>query len=383
MRRLLILAALLTVAAAPVPSPQPSQTLMNARVFDSVWTLVARNYWDPKLRGVDWRAALTTYRPQALAAHDNRTLYEVIGRMLDKIGDSHVYVDNPMPASATATAGADASVGIVSVIEDGAWRVLSVDASSPAAKAGVLEGWQLLSVDGRIPERDDPPPLAGQIQKLAFLDGTGVRHDLALQAERLAPYRPVAVRRLAGNVLLLRIDGFYPGVDRWVFRQLASAPAPRGVILDLRENGGGDAAVTARVAGAFYAKPRLMLVRTGRDAGRDEVLAAGNRAYSGPLVVLVGRRSASAAEVLAALIGSSGRGTTVGERTAGELTGAEHYRLPDGGQLSVATSDVRMPNGLRIEGVGYLPEITVPWPVAGRRAGIDPQLQRALATLSS
>jgi carboxyl-terminal processing protease len=247
----------------------------------------------------------------------------------------------------------------------------------------VLEGWQLLSVDGRVPERDDPPPTTGQIQKLAFLDGSGVRHDVTLQAERLPPYEPIAAKRLAGNVLLLRIDGFYPGVDRWVFRQLANGAAPRAVILDLRENGGGDAAVTARVAGAFFAKPRLMLVRSGRDAGEDEVLAAGSRAYAGPLVVLVGRRSASAAEVLAALIGGSGRGKTVGERTAGELTGAAHYRLPDGGQLSVATSDVRMPNGLRIEGVGYTPEIAVPWPVAGRRAGVDPQLQRALATLSS
>jgi carboxyl-terminal processing protease len=373
MRRLLILAALLTMAAAPAPSPQPSRTLMNARVFDSVWTLVAQNYWDPQLRGIDWRAALATFRPQAMAAQDDRTLYEVMGRMLDKIGDSHVYVDNPIQE--TAVAGDDASVGIVSVLEDGAWRILSVDRDSPAAKAGVREGWQLLSVDGRVPERDDPPPTTGQIQKLAFLDDTGARRFFSLQAERLPPYRPVAAKRLPGNVLLLRIDGFYPGVDRWVLRQLAGAPAPRGVILDLRENGGGDAGVTARVAGAFFAKPRLMLVRTGRDPGKDEVLAAGNRAYAGPLVVLVGRRSASAAEVLAALIGSSGRGKTVGERTAGELTGAAHYRLPDGGQLSVATSDVRMPNGQRIEGVGYMPEIAVPWPVAGRRAGIDPQLQ--------
>ncbi len=91
------------------------------------------------------------------------------------------------------------------------------------------------------------------------------------------------------------------------------------------------ATVTARVAGAFFTKRRLMLVRTGRDAGKDEVLAAGNRAYTGPLAVLVGRRSASAAEAFAALIGGSGRGKTIGERTAGQLTGAEHYRLPPGG----------------------------------------------------
>ena len=299
--------------------------------------------------------------------------------MLDRIGDSHVYVDN----SAHGGAGDDASVGFVSVVEDGVWRVLSVDGNSPAARAGVTEGWQLLSVDDQVPARDDPPPANGAIQSYVFVDTTGARRVIPLRAERLPPDQIVVARRLAGNVLLLRIDDFDPGIDRWVFRQLGQAPIPRAVILDLRENDGGDAAVTARVAGAFFAKKRALLVRSGRDAGEDEVRAAGGRAYAGPLVVLVGRRSASAAEAFAALIGESGRGTTIGERTAGALTGAEHYRLPDGGELSVATSDVHMPDGKRIEGVGYMPEIAVPWPVAGRRAGIDPQLQRALATLSS
>jgi carboxyl-terminal processing protease len=375
MRRLLILLTLLTTAAAPAPTSP--DTRMNARVFDRVWTLVAKRYWDPTLHGVDWQAARASFRPQALAARDNRTLYEVIERMLDRIGDSHVYAYSP-----TQTAGSDdGSVGFVSVIEDGAWRVLSVDRDSPAARAGVMEGWQLLSIDGQVPARDDPPPANGALQTYVFVDATGARRAIPLRAVQLPPDQIVDATRLAGNVLLLRIDDFDPGIDRWVFRQLSQAP--RAVILDLRENDGGDAAVTARVAGAFFAKKRVMLVRTGRDAGEDEVRATGDRAYSGPLVVLVGRRSASAAEAFAALIGGSGRGTTVGERTAGALTGAEHFRLPDGGELSVATSDVHMPDGMRIEGVGYKPEITVPWPVAGRRVGIDPQLERALATLSS
>jgi carboxyl-terminal processing protease len=193
----------------------------------------------------------------------------------------------------------------------------------------------------------------------------------------------VSASRLDRRVLLLRIDEFDPGVEQWVFQQLARGPMPRAVILDLRENDGGDALVTARVAGAFFAKKRVMLVRTGRESGEDDVRAAGSRAYTGPLVVLVGRRSASAAEAFAALVGGSGRGMTIGDRTAGALTGAAHFRLPDGGMLSVATSDVHMPDGERLEGVGYKPEIMIPWPVAGRRAGIDPQLQRALATLSS
>ena len=356
---------------------------MNARVFDTVWTLVARHYWDPKLHGVDWRAARASYRPQAIAAPDSRRLYEVIGQMLDRLGDSHVYAENPVEEANLASGGA--SVGVVSVIEDGAWQVLSVDRDSPAARAGVAEGWQLLSVDGRVPARDDPPPSAGQVQTLAFLDETGARRVYALRAVRLPPYQAVSARMLPGNVLVDADRRLLSGPRTLgVSPARARTPAPRAVILDLRENGGGDGAVTARVAGAFFAKPRLLLVRSGRDAGKDEVLAAGNRAYGGPLAVLVGRRSASAAEALAALIGSSGRGKTIGERTGGALTGAAHYRLPDGGQLSVATSDVRMPNGQPNEGVGlYARDRRCAWPVAGRRARIDPQLQRALATLSS
>lgn len=377
MRYLLILLSLLSVAAAPPPTSPDMR--MNARVFDRVWTLVARRYWDPKLHGVDWQAARATFRPKALAAPDDRGLYQVIGQMLDRIGDSHVYAEAPVEDAG----GESGSVGLVSVAEDGAWRVLSVDRRSPAERAGVQQGWQLLSVDGKVPERDDPPARNGQIQNYVFVDGTGAQRAVQLRAEQLPPYQIVSADRLAGDVLLLRIDEFDPGVEQWVAQQLAWTPAPRAVVLDLRENDGGDALVTARVAGAFFAKKRVMLVRTGRESGEDEVRAAGSRAYTGPLVVLVGRRSASAAEAFAALVGSSGRGTTVGDRTAGALTGAAHFRLPDGGTLSVATSDVHMPDGERLEGVGYKPEITVPWPVAGRRAGVDPQLQRALATLSS
>lgn len=377
MHRWLIALAMLATAAAPAPTS--SDAKMNARVFDRVWTLVAKRYWDPTLHGVDWKAARATFRPQAIAAPDSRALYEILERMLDRIGDSHVYVDDNVQTESDDPA----SVGFVSVIEDGAWRVLSVSRDSPASRAGVEEGWQLVSVDGRAPKSDDPPPATGQSQTYVFADGLGAKRVLSLRAEPLPPRPIVSSRRLAGNVLLLRIDDFEPGVDRWLADQLAQNPAPRAVVLDLRENDGGDATVTARVAGAFFEKRRLLLVRSGREAGTDEVQAMGRRAYTGPLVVLVGRRSASAAEAFAALVGGSGRGITVGERTAGALTGAAHFRLPDGGELSVATSDVHMPDGTRIEGVGYNPKITVPWPVAGRRAGVDPQLQRALATLSS
>jgi C-terminal processing protease CtpA/Prc len=109
----------------------------------------------------------------------------------------------------------------------------------------------------------------------------------------------------------------------------------------------------------------------------------GARAYVGPLAILVGPDSASGAEALAALVDESGRGVTVGERTAGALTGASEYKLPDGGQLSVAEFDIRTPAGRRLEGVGLEPHIAVKPTLADRRAGRDPVLARALVEVKS
>jgi C-terminal processing protease CtpA/Prc len=108
----------------------------------------------------------------------------------------------------------------------------------------------------------------------------------------------------------------------------------------------------------------------------------GPRSWLGPLAVLVGPRSASAAEALAALIGETRRGLTVGERTAGALTGASLETLPDGGQLSIAQFDVRTPGGARIEGRGYLPAHVVPLTPDDEAAGRDPQLAAAMTLLA-
>jgi carboxyl-terminal processing protease len=97
--------------------------------------------------------------------------------------------------------------------------------------------------------------------------------------------------------------------------------------------------------------------------------------------VLVGPRSASGAEAVAAMIEESGRGVTIGDKTSGALTGADEIDLPDGGKLSVAVFDIRTPSGQRIEGRGFTPRIVVRPTLADLRAGRDPVLDRAVAAL--
>lgn len=383
MKRLL---ALFALAAAPALTAVPTYTAeLEGRIFDRAWELVARHYWDHSRTGESWADARERFRPLAVAAPDRPAFYTVLGEMLASLGDSHVYAIDPVQIEiGKARAAGDAEQGFgfnMLPDDDGRWLVTRVVPGSAAAVAGVALGWEVRAVNGH-PIDIDYRPTQGEQAGFEFHDELGNVHALNLAAalEQAEPTR--RSRRLAGNVLLIGLDGFDPGADRWMARTIADGAPPAAIILDVRGNDGGDADVIARVAGLFFADDRPLVRRIGRRQTVQNLRGTGDRAYRGPLVILVGPDSASGAEALAAVIDESGRGTTIGERTAGALTGASEYKLPDGGQLSVAEFDIRTPGGQRLEGVGLAPKIAVEPSLADRRAGRDPVLARALQTVA-
>ena len=266
--------------------------------------------------------------------------------------------------------------------DDGRWLVTHVASGSSAAKSGVEIGWEVKAVNGK-PIDIDYQPIQDEVAIVDFSDENGADHLLHLTAAMQDPEPVRRAVRLAGDVLLVALDGFDRGDDKWLARALEDGSPPSAVILDLRDNDGGDADVIAKVAGLFFAQDRPLVRRIERKENIQTLHGTGSRAYSGPLALLVGPTSASGAEALAALIDESGRGITIGERTAGALTGASEYRLPDGGQLSVAEFDIRTPGGKRLEGVGLEPRIPIKPTLADRRAGRDPVLDRALLAVKS
>lgn len=194
--------------------------------------------------------------------------------------------------------------------------------------------------------------------------------------ERDMPPARSAVQ-LDGGLLLLRFNQFDPGDDSWVKQEIAETPNVRGVILDLRDNGGGRDDVLDRIAGLFSTRKALLIRLNGRRDIEETTRGAGPGAYQGPLAVLVGPDTASAAEILAFFLGESGRAYTVGERSAGSVTGGVDYDLPGGGRLTVAEYDIRTANGTRLEGNGFTPKYLVP---AARKPN-DAALAKAMSLL--
>lgn len=382
-RILLLVLVLAGDAPAAVPLYTPA---LEARVFDRAWRLVEEKYWDRAKTADPWLDARDRFRPRALAAPDRPAFYTILGEMLATLGDSHVYAIDPLQVAigqARANGRAAQGFGFDMLPDgDGVWRVTDLRRDGPASRAGVEIGWEVRGINGR-PVDIDYQPKPGEVARMAFVDENGRPHVATLLAESEEPRASRRSARLAGNILLLALDGFDPGDDRWLLGRIEDAPRPAAIILDLRGNGGGDADILARVAGIFFAEDRPLVQRIGARTTIQRLHGQGGRAWTGPLAILIGPDSASGAEALAALVDESGRGITVGQRTAGALTGASDFRLPDGGELSVAEFDIRTPGGRRIEGVGLAPRVPVALTLADRRAGHDPVLDRARALLAT
>jgi len=375
-------------AAAPSEAG-PDRVRMNQRVFDRVWNEVRSQYYDPDLHGVDWNAARRTWRPVALTAPDDRTLYRALGDMLDLLDDDHAGASPPAVARRQDTLRqrrAAIGVSLRSEPSGEAWLIEQVRPGSPAAEAGVSVGWKLVTGAGApwTPEQDIAE---GRAVTLSLIDGEGTARPLTLVPRMMEPAPAFVADRSRPGILVLVVDGFEAGLGRWMGEQLASLPTETDVVIDLRGNPGGRLAEADAVLSCFLPRNRLWAARTGRSGRRVELRTAGGcgdleQPVANDVAVLVDGNSRSAAELTPAALQEARRAVVVGAPTAGSVLISQETRLPDGGRLSLSRADFVTSGGVRLEKRGVTPDIAAAQTLEDRRAGRDPGLEAAMAALA-
>lgn len=410
-QKLLRLVSLITLSCLVIVLPillqvSSAQTSPYLATFNEAWQEINENFFDPNFNGVDWKAMRTKYSPTAAQAQSKEELAAVINQMLSELKTSHThfYTSNepayyqilgifqPISTDLQKQIGKlfpkgkieYSGIGIFTKDISGKIFVSGILDGSPAAKAGLKGGDQLLSVDGRpFQPIQSFAGKAGQNVKLliARSPNPNSQQEIVVTPNMLDA-TTMFVDAMTASTQVIEREGKKIGyIHIWsyagdkyqqqleeelLYGRLSEAD---GFVLDLREGWGG-APLTAL---NIYTAQNLSV----RNIPRNGRQYTSNSAWKKPVVMLVNEGSRSAKEILAFGFQQYGIGPVVGTKTAGAVVAGRPFIMQDGSLLYVAVSDVYVNGNQRLEGKGVTPDITVPFSLEYAQ-GADPQKERAI-----
>jgi len=411
-------------------------TTLAVATVDSAWSRVTATYYDTTFRGRDWRGAREVARAEARRARDRAGVRRAVESMLAQLGESHFAV---IPAEA-AERWADGAVppdslgelGVELRAVDGEVVVARVARGSSAERGGVRAGWTLeqvgpLVVAGFLRERlsgragtsgaargvaqlhavlalqSRLEGVVGSHVRLRLRDGRGrqvqlvlPRQAVAAEVVRFGHLPPQVVRfeseRYAderGCIGVMRFNTWMTPVMPRLDDAMVEFRHCRGIVVDLRGNLGGVAAMVMGM-GAYFVDSTTSLGTMHTRGGTLRYVTSPRRSdrhghplppYAGALAILVDHHSVSTSEIFAAGLQVLGRARIFGEVTAGLALPSMLAPLPNGDVMQHVVADFTAPNGARIEARGVRPDELVPLRRSALLAGRDEPLLAALAWL--
>jgi C-terminal processing protease CtpA/Prc len=371
-------------------------------------------FWRAHYNGVDLDARAAHADSVIRQATSLGAIFAAIAGLTMEVGDSHTFFVPPFQT-------VESNYGWEMMMVGDSAYVSKVEPRSDAERQGVRPGDRVLAVNGYTPTRANqwsmwyvfralrPQPglrvvmqapggeprqldLAAQVRQRARtidLTGHGGGPDIyTLIREAQTDAREMRQRLVdAGDVLVWKLPTF--GVEDYTLRDgIRRARGKRALVLDLRGNGGGPTDALLLMLGGL--SEDSVVVGRLKMRRREEPMVArgsGRGAFTGQLVVLVDSRSASASEIAARVVQLTGRGTVLGDRTAGAVSRGESRQLQMGFErvvvygVVVTDAHLVMTDGGDLEGVGVTPDTVVLPTAAQLAAGEDPALARALTML--
>ena len=409
----LVASLLLLVALAPPSAAQVSKIDRSraAVMLEQARKDIERHYYDSAFGGVDLAARFAQASQAMDRAQSLSELFAHIAAAVGELNDSHTFFLPPQ-MTVRADYGWD-----MQMVGDSCY-VTRVDEKSDAATKGLRPGDAVLSVNGLVPTREttwkilyvlhllrpqaslnvvvqspgaqprqlDLAASVKQRKRIVDLTGSDGGTDiwtLIREAEDDAERRRPQFVEIDRGVLLWRLNEFVD-FDRVIDDGVKRARKAGTLILDLRGNSGGGVQAMLTLIGALSAVD----VPVGRrqERARSTPLIAkgrGENAFTGKLLVLVDSESASASEVLARTVQITGRGTVLGDRTAGAVMIGRSYPHSIGAETvvvygtTVTVADLIMSDGGRLERAGVIPDDVVVPSAEDLAAGRDPALARA------
>ncbi len=259
-------------------------------------------------------------------------------------------------------------IGINIAIRNKKLIVVAPLEDSPAAKAGILAGDEIISIGGvsvdgwrmsQVSEKMQGPK--GKSITLGVVRA-GLDHNLQITITRqIIKAKTVKHVSLGEGIEYVRITGFRSKTGSELKSLMLNRLAPqdvKGMVLDLRQNPGGlfDQAV---VVSDFFLKKGVIVSTRGRRVEDREVVQAKDDRFESnyPMVVLIDEHSASASEIVAGALKDNKRAVVMGRTSFGKGSVQSVVELPDGSALKLTVAHYYTPSGQSIQGKGVKPDL--------------------------
>ena len=313
--------------------------------------------------------------------------------MMEAVGDKQTFYMDPVVYETETSALSGEYEGIGAFVDTtGEYlSIISPIEGSPAEAAGLKPGDLIIAIDG-VDMTGTPPEEARQ--KVIGPAGTTVTLTVAREGQEeplefVITRAKITIPSVTGK--MLENDIAYIDINQFGDKTTSELNTtleellpqnPKGIIIDLRNNGGGYLQTSIEVASEFIDKGVILYEQYG-DGSRDTYNALGNgRATDLPIVVLVNEGSASASEILAGALQDYGRAKLVGVITYGK--GSVQQWIPLSGENGAARVTIARwltPHERLIDGVGLAPDFVVELTEEDSAAEREPQLDKAIEVL--
>src|SRR4051812_5871318 len=236
--------------------------------------------------------------------------------------------------------------------------VIAPFAGTPAYRAGIHPGDVIIAVDGKPTDNLNTQDVAemlkgpkGTTVRITVLrEGTAKPLDFSVTRDEIPRYSVDLKFLIRPGIGYMHVSGFQETTEREVQSALDEMGDLKGLVLDLRQNPGGLLSEGVGVADKFLKKGAVIVSHHGRSSPEKVYRAPhGNSGKDYPVVVLVNRGTASAAEIVAGAIQDHDRGLIVGETTFGKGLVQTVYPLSENTGLALTTAKYYTPSGRLIQ----------------------------------
>ena len=381
---ILMTAVLMGIGAAYAATP--------AEMYDDVWKIVNKKYYDPTNNSQDWNKWRYRYQNKLKTKED---AYVAIETMLTSLNDPYTRFLDPKEFSEETQSikGSLKGIGTQIGLRDGELVIIAPLEDSPAERAGLLADDRILEINGESTKGISIDAAADKIRGekgttvTLLIQRKGVPNKIysvvrdEIEVKSVSCKPPFETTKIPGDIQYIRLSSFISkNAAGEIESILNNSSGMKGFIIDLRSNPGG------LLTNAIYISD--MLLRGGvfvstvdRDSYKTTTRARMQQVTDKPIVVLINKGSASASEILSGALKDNHRATIVGEQSFGKGLVQEINKLPDEAGMNITIQRYLTPSGSDIHKKGITPDVVVELTQENADAKDDVQLKKAIEIL--